>query len=139
MLLLDTDHLSEFIRGAATGAALRRRLDASREPAFVSIITLEELNRGWLARISKARTAPARVAAYQRYAATWEALKNWEILPWSENVDETFVRLVSEKIRIGTMDLRFASVALAHNATLLTRNLRDFEKVPNLRVENWLD
>jgi tRNA(fMet)-specific endonuclease VapC len=43
------------------------------------------------------------------------------------------------KIRIGTMDLKIASICLAHDALLLSRNRVDFEKVPGLRVENWLD
>jgi len=37
------------------------------------------------------------------------------------------------------MDLRIAGITLAHDATLLTRNSVDFEQVPGLRVENWLD
>jgi tRNA(fMet)-specific endonuclease VapC len=37
------------------------------------------------------------------------------------------------------MDLKIASIALAHDATLLTRNTRDFAQVPGLRIENWLD
>ncbi|MGD0518047.1 MAG: hypothetical protein ABSA26_10990 [Thermoguttaceae bacterium] len=41
------------------------------------------------------------------------------------------------KVRIGTMDLRIASIALAQGFTILTRNLVDFEKVPNLKVEDW--
>ena len=36
-------------------------------------------------------------------------------------------------------DLKIAAICLAHDATLLTRNLVDFEKVPGLRVENGLD
>jgi tRNA(fMet)-specific endonuclease VapC len=36
------------------------------------------------------------------------------------------------------MDLKIASIVLAHDATLLSRNLRDFQQVPNLRVEDWL-
>jgi tRNA(fMet)-specific endonuclease VapC len=36
------------------------------------------------------------------------------------------------------MDLKIASIVLAHNAMLLSRNLRDFQQVPNLRVEDWL-
>ena len=36
------------------------------------------------------------------------------------------------------MDLRIACIVLAHNATLLTANLRDFRKIPDLRVEDWL-
>jgi tRNA(fMet)-specific endonuclease VapC len=44
-----------------------------------------------------------------------------------------------QRVRIGTMDLRIASLALTHETLLLSRNLVDFQKVPGLRVENWLD
>jgi predicted nucleic acid-binding protein len=37
------------------------------------------------------------------------------------------------------MDLKIACIALEHDATLLSRNAVDLEKVPGLRVENWLD
>ena len=37
------------------------------------------------------------------------------------------------------MDLKIASICLVRDGLLLTRNLSDFEKVPGLRVENWLD
>jgi tRNA(fMet)-specific endonuclease VapC len=36
------------------------------------------------------------------------------------------------------LDLKIASVALANNATLLSRNLQDYQKVPGLRVVDWL-
>ena len=36
------------------------------------------------------------------------------------------------------MDLKIACIALVHNALLLSANLRDFQQVPGLRVENWL-
>ena len=36
------------------------------------------------------------------------------------------------------MDLRIASIVPANSATLLSRNLRDFERVPDLQVEDWL-
>ena len=48
-----------------------------------------------------------------------------------------FERLRQAHIRIGTMDLKIAATCLAHGATLLSRNLRDFQKVPGLRVEDW--
>jgi len=41
-------------------------------------------------------------------------------------------------VRIGSMDLKIASIALVHNALVLSANLQDFQKVPGLRVENWL-
>ncbi|MBW3597524.1 MAG: type II toxin-antitoxin system VapC family toxin [Planctomycetes bacterium] len=39
---------------------------------------------------------------------------------------------------IGTMDLKIASICLAHDATLLTRNRKDFENVAGLQIEDWL-
>jgi tRNA(fMet)-specific endonuclease VapC len=37
------------------------------------------------------------------------------------------------------MDLRITCIALAHDATLLTRNTVDFAQIPSLRFENWLE
>jgi len=61
------------------------------------------------------------------------------MLPWDSEAATHFTRLRRQGIRIGTMDLKIASITLAHDATLLTRNLSDFSQVPELRVENWLD
>jgi len=42
-----------------------------------------------------------------------------------------------QRIRIGTMDLRIASIALVEGATVLTANASDFEKVPGLTIDDW--
>lgn len=42
------------------------------------------------------------------------------------------------RIRIGSMDLKIASIALVSDALLVTANGRDFSAVPNLRCESWL-
>jgi tRNA(fMet)-specific endonuclease VapC len=49
-----------------------------------------------------------------------------------------FAQLRRQKIRIGSQDLKIAAIAMTENALLLSANLRDFQKVPGLRVENWL-
>ena len=41
-------------------------------------------------------------------------------------------------LRIGSQDLKIAAIAMTQDALLLSANLRDFQKVPGLRVENWL-
>ena len=62
---------------------------------------------------------------------------NLAILDFDEKAAAEFVRLKQARIRIGTMDLKIAAIALANDATLLTRNLSDFSKVPDLKAEDW--
>jgi hypothetical protein len=50
---------------------------------------------------------------------------------------EHYGMLRKQKIRIGTQDLRIASIVLAVNGTLVTRNQRDFAQVPELTLEDW--
>ena len=57
---------------------------------------------------------------------------------FSEAAAEEFTQLRQRRVRIGAMDLKIASIALANGVLLLSANLRNFEQVPNLRVENWL-
>jgi tRNA(fMet)-specific endonuclease VapC len=59
------------------------------------------------------------------------------LLPYDERTHSQFLSLSRQRIRIGTLDLRIASIALAHGATVVTRNLRHFRQVPDLRVEDW--
>jgi tRNA(fMet)-specific endonuclease VapC len=59
-------------------------------------------------------------------------------MAFDERAAAEFARLRKAKVRIGSMDLKIASNAPVHDALLLSANLRDFEKVPGLRVEDWL-
>ena len=61
------------------------------------------------------------------------------MLPFDGEAAETFRKLRHHFLRSGTMDLKIASICLAHDALLLTRNLKDFDGIPGLRAENWLD
>lgn len=63
--------------------------------------------------------------------------RNIEVLGFDNRAATEFQRLQSLKIRIGAMDLKIAAIAFSHNATLLSRNLKDFSKVPGLKVEDW--
>lgn len=140
MLILDTDHLSEFERGSTAGERLIARLDSTDEEIAATIISVEEEMRGWLAQIHRLNNDPhGQVVAYRRLRARFDFFSNWQVLPWTDNAANIFVRLRQQAVRIGPMDLKIASIALEHRAVLLTRNLADFSKVPQLRVVNWLD
>jgi len=59
------------------------------------------------------------------------------VLPSDEAAAQRFAQLRQKKVRIGTMDLRTAAIALSRSTTLLSRNLADFQQVPGLVVEDW--
>lgn len=60
-----------------------------------------------------------------------------QVLPYDAAAVAEFSRLRRQKIRVGTQDLRIASIALSKNATVVTRNTRDFVRVPNLKIVDW--
>lgn len=59
------------------------------------------------------------------------------VASYSDDAEDLFVSLRKKRVRIGTMDLRIACVALTTESTVLTCNLRDFRQVPGLKVEDW--
>ena len=95
--------------------------------------------QGWLPRIKSCRTAREQIAIYERLQGSVAVLGDWDILPWDEEAVNVYETLKLRKIRTGTINLKIASIALAYEATVLTRNTVDFAKVPGLRIENWLD
>jgi len=138
MLVLDTDHLVELDRGSSQGAALQRKLEDAGDEVATTIISAEEQFHGWLAQIHRQRDPHEQIATYQRLQRRIAFFAAWHVLPWDPDAADILQGLRRQRVRIGTMDLKIASIVLAHDATLLSRNLRDFQQVPNLRVEDWL-
>ncbi|WP_225225708.1 type II toxin-antitoxin system VapC family toxin [Komarekiella delphini-convector] len=59
------------------------------------------------------------------------------MLPFDAGAIAIFDELRVQKIRVSTIDLRIAAIVLSRNLVLLTRNLSDFSKVPELVTEDW--
>lgn len=139
MYILDTDLFSLTDRTDNTESQrLRFRLSNLRSKELATtIITFEEQMRGWLAWLAKARSLAQQVERYRRLKQMLKSYDNVNLLDFDEHAAEEFERLQKQRLRIGTMDLKIAAIALADKATLLTRNLRDFQKVPGLKVEDW--
>jgi len=104
----------------------------------VTVITLEERMRGWLAEVSRHRDPRRQITPYAKLQQQVELFAEWLILPWDADSADLFLDLRRQGVRIGSMDLKIACIALAHDATLLSRNAADFAQVPGLRFANWL-
>lgn len=136
--LLDTDHNSVLQRGGEGSVVLERRLRSLGGDDYgTAIVSYEEQCRGWTDYIHRANTSEARIDGYSRLQSSlrfYNCLAVWEYDAVTEAI---FLALTAAKVRVGTKDLRIASIALAKNATLLTRNTIDFGRVPNLRFIDW--
>lgn len=137
MVLLDTDHMTLLERGGAEGARIRERLRSlPPDDVATSIINYEEQMRGWLARIAQSPTPERQVAAYGELKRQLRNYCDIAVVEYDDRAAGEFERLRRARVRIGTMDLKIAAIALANDATLWTRNLSDFGKVPGLRAED---
>jgi len=106
---------------------------------FTTIITAEEALSGWIALVRRHRAGLDQLSASEHLRTCIETVSKLGILPFDREAALIFHELERSRTRIGTMDLKIAAICIAHDALLLSRNLVDFEKVPGLRVENWLD
>lgn len=134
MYLFDTDTLSNLMRPSPSGKLLKRMRLVSVGNQFTSSITLGELLYG--ARKNQSQT--------QKYLSQIEQLviRKLPILPFDSCAASLYAEVRSELERQGSRleepDLRIAAIALVRNLTIVTGNIRHFQRVPNLAVENWL-
>lgn len=137
VFVLDTDHLSFYGRNHPQVIAQLRA--KQHEQIATTAINIEEQLRGRLAQVAEAKKlgAEALSTTYQRLIETVVLLNEFQVLQYSKNSDAIYQSLKAQKIRVGTQDLRIASIVLAHNGILLTKNLQDFGKVPNLKIQDW--
>jgi tRNA(fMet)-specific endonuclease VapC len=138
MLVLDTDILTFLQYGEGPEyERVSTRLSASNDVITTTIVSFEEQLRGWLARCAAARTPEAYVVASQRLRGLFDYYRRHPMLDFDHHAAERLNKLRSMRLRMSTMDLRIAAIVLANNATLITRNLSDFRKVPGPQAEDW--
>lgn len=133
--ILDTDHLSLLQRGHPTVEQHIRSINLN--DIAITIISAEEQLYGRLNSIRRAKSPEPLMTAYQGLKETLDDFRKANILDFSAAAIALYQDLMRQKIRIGTQDLRIAAIALSVNGILVTRNYRDFTKVPNLNLEDW--
>jgi tRNA(fMet)-specific endonuclease VapC len=141
MILLDTDHLTilKYTEHPRCAALLARMQATPGEVFATTVINVEEQMRGWLAKIHGLRDFHDQILPYSKLAGLFDFFKDWQLIPFDERAADETHRLKKMRLRLGTPDLKIAAIALVQNALLLSANLGDFNRVPGLRVESWLD
>jgi tRNA(fMet)-specific endonuclease VapC len=101
---------------------------------------LEEVFRGRLHGIRQAESGRGKLSvpeAYEKFRQTVEALTRYRLLAYNDAADALVVAWKKTKIRIGTLDMRVGASCIVNNVKLVSRNRRDFDRLPGLRVEYW--
>ena len=137
--LLDTDHISILQRRGGTDyAVLVVNLSNHQDSDIgVSVISLHEQAVGCNSLINNFRYPADILLGYELFARTIEDFRRFTVVPYDPAAQVMFDQLKATKIRIGTMDLRIAAIALSRRLTVVTRNARDFAQVPGLSIEDW--
>jgi tRNA(fMet)-specific endonuclease VapC len=137
--LLDTDHISIMQRQAGSEYATLLLRIAQYPPTDLacSIISFHEQILGCHTYISQGRRVEDVVRGYGMLAQVLQDFTEALVIPFDAAAAVVFEGLVGQRVRVGTMDLRIAAIALSREMVLVTRNASDFRKVPGLRIEDW--
>ncbi len=128
--LLDTNIISELVRNPQ-GEVAKRIASAGEETICTSVVVAAELRYG------AAKSGSSKLV--DRVDLLLSAI---EVLALEPPADRQYAQLRDHLARqgtpIGPNDLLIAAHALAEELTVVTANLAEFSRVPNLAVENWL-
>lgn len=139
--LLDTDHIS-FLqrRPAPEHATLTARISryAAEDFAF-SIVSFHEQTLGANALIARTKKPAEVIRGYTLFREILQGFTEAPVLPFDVTASNVFDDLRTRQIRVATMDMRIAAIALSRGLILLTRNRSDFGKIPGLTIEDWTE
>ncbi len=133
--VLDTDHLSLLQRAHPHVVAHLRRVPL--EERATTVVNAEEQLRGRFAMIARASKTPEWVAAYGAFQATLSDLMPLRLLSFDDAAAAEFLRLKRTLRQVGTQDLKIAAIVLSVGGILVTRNQRDFVRIPDLVIADW--
>lgn len=132
--VLDTDVLSNLLKRIPSKPLITQLAQVPATQQCTTSITVGELIYGASRAIARTNTLLAQIEGI--------LLSNLAILPFDHAAARQYGILRAELERQGTpladADLRIAAITLANGCTLITGNERHFQRVADLRLENWL-
>jgi len=129
--LLDTNVLSDLVRGPSGVIGQKVREVGGAPSVYTSIVAAAELRFGAAKRGSERLTRQLELV-----------LEKLTVVPFEHPADRVYAELRASLERAGTPnganDLWIAAQALHDQSVLVTDKVREFGRVPGLRIENWL-
>lgn len=139
MFILDTDHLG-ILQGPRNEQCLnilQKIAEVDDSNVYLTIISFHEIVAGWTKFVKQSNDPLKIVAGYARLEQVLKDFSCSQVLPFSLAASEVFEGLKQRKIRVATMDLRIASIAISQQMTVVTRNTVDYDRIPGLIVQDW--
>jgi tRNA(fMet)-specific endonuclease VapC len=130
--MLDTN-MCIYIIKKHPSHVLNKLMALTMDDVCISSVTLAELMYG----VQKSQHQQKNKAALEEFVSPFE------IMPFDDTAATLYgdIRVYLEKkgMPIGPLDLMIASHAQSLNSILVTNNTKEFSRVPNLKIEDWVD
>jgi tRNA(fMet)-specific endonuclease VapC len=136
--ILDADYVSLLLERHAqvSGRVIELGVDVA-----ITVVTVQELFNGWIVRINDAKDTEDLVRLYDKLSRTISLCKRVTVAGFDQAAGDCHQRILFENPLLAKKrlqkDMRIAAIALSLQATVVTRNYRDFSLVPGLRLEDW--
>tara|TARA_Y100000031_G_C8195123_1_gene373311 strand:- start:401 stop:793 length:393 start_codon:yes stop_codon:yes gene_type:complete len=130
-MIADTSFIIDLMRKNKAAELKLKELIKKGETPFLTSITLFEIFTG-LERTSKPENEKAKIR---------DTLNKQIVFPLdsraAEKAGEIDGKLIKEGNMIGSLDCMIAGIALIKKEKVLTRNLKDFQRIPGLEVDSY--
>jgi tRNA(fMet)-specific endonuclease VapC len=139
-VILDTDHVSLLLEG---NDRIYRQTQIEGRSVSTSIVTVQEVFNGWVSRINARANLQNPVPLYTKLWSAVEYFKGVPIGNYDEAAHQVYQQLLRDHplLRKNQLqkDMRIAAIALSLDATVVTRNRKDFGLVPGLSIVDWTE
>ena len=135
LYILDTNTLTLLQDGHP--AVVARVAAHAAEEIAVTVVSIEEQLSGWYRRLRRAKKPEELAKVYDRLTGSVRYLSRVPIISFSEDAIHRARTLMKSKLNVRKLDLCIAAIALELQAIVVTQNVRDFQRVPGLAVEDW--
>ena len=136
--ILDSDHISFFLGG---DAVIQDHLGQNIGETGISIISVQEVFNGWVSLLNRSDNETHRIRSYKKFSAAVAFFRLMPVIDYDHSASQIYQQLIQDDRELGKRrldkDIRIASIALSLDATVVTRNRRDFALVPGLKIEDW--